>query len=433
MTITVIGAGYVGLVTAVLLANVGHKVYCVENNKEKYTLLSQGICYFYEDGLQDELTQAIAKGTIKFMLTAPEAVSQSQAIFLCLPTPNVPHMIADIGILNSVIDEIIPYLPFNSTLIIKSTIPVGTSCRIEHKLKSAIGDKNIHLMMNPEFLRQGNAIFDFKNPFLVVVGYNFGRSSILEQIYENLVNAEYLYVSTSDAEMIKYASNLFLANRISLINELAVLCEKTGADIRLISDAIRRDPNIGDHYLSPGIGYGGSCFHKDIEALIRMGQAVNIHLPLIEAIQSVNNRQKLILVEKAVSRFGKSLEGKRFAVWGLTFKPGTSDIREAPSIDIINQLVMLGADLIVYDPMQKFIQEKTPSLFPVEYASDPYVALESVDALFLLTEWPVFTDIDYSRCVEIMNNPLIFDGRNALDSIEAKRVGIELIQVGVPI
>lgn len=418
--------------TAVLLANVGHKVYCVENNKEKLAALSQGICYFYEEGLQDELTQAIAKGTIEFLLAAPEAVSQSEAVFLCLPTPNVPHMIADIGILNCVIDEIAPFLCRESTLIIKSTVPVGTSRRIEEKLNCTIGEKNIHLIMNPEFLRQGNAISDFKHPFLVIVGENHYKSSIMEQIYADIIQAEYFYVDTSDAEMIKYASNLFLANRISLINELSVLCEKTGANIQLVRTAIGKDPNIGNQYLNPGIGYGGSCFAKDINALIRMGQAANIHLPLIEAIQSVNNRQKQLLIEKATSRFGQTLYGKRFAVWGLTFKPGTSDIREAPSICIVNNLVMFGASVTAYDPMQKFIQEKTPSLFPVEYASDPYIALNGVDALFLLTEWKVFTEIEYSRCVEIMNSPLIFHGRNVLDPVKAKEVGIELIQIGVP-
>ena len=432
MELTIIGTGYVGLVSAVLLSNAGHRVYCVENDPDKIESLNNGKSYFYEKGLQEYFTASFAKGLISFHTDLKAPVSKSKIIFLCLPTPSAKGKIADLSALYQVSANMAKYIQDDTTIVIKSTVPVGSTRRIREivQLENKQTSK-FEIQMNPEFLRQGNAVQDFIEPFLVVIGREEGsKNKILQEIYRPVISSktEYCFMSLEDAEMTKYASNLFLANRISLVNELACLCEETGADIRQIKNAIMKDPNIGPGYLNSGIGYGGSCFPKDIDALITMGNMHGLTLPLIQAIKDVNNRQKHLLVQKLMKEYPEGLLGKKIAVWGLTFKPDTSDTREAPSIDIINDINYLGGNVYAYDPMNEIIKVNNV-FFNVVFCENKYTVLEAADALLILTEWEEFYHVNLNEIQKKMKVPLILDGRDVI-SLKEDHLKIKIIKVG---
>jgi UDPglucose 6-dehydrogenase len=434
MDISVIGAGYVGLVTAVILANAGHNVFCIENDYKKLNALMRGECYFYEVDLQELLAKALSNHTISFHSDYYETIQKTSVIFLCLPTPSAKGMIADLSTIYQVSTDIAKHMKRNTLIVVKSTVPVGTSRRIYEIISSEIGDQSLQfdVQMNPEFLRQGSACYDFQNPFLVVIGKK--KESENNQLYDicqsvTAMGTQYKYVSWEDAEMAKYASNLFLANRISLINELSSLCEKTGADIRQVKSIIMQDANIGQGYLNAGIGYGGSCFPKDIEALIGMGNMYGLTLPLIHAVKDTNNRQKHILVQKLIDKYQEGLFGKKIAIWGLTFKPGTSDTREAPSIDIINDLNLLCARVFVYDPMYEVITQNQPHLYNATFCDDKYAVIVDADALLILTEWDEFYNVDILEFQKRMKRALILDGRDVItQTIDHQNV--EIIKIG---
>lgn len=434
MDITIIGAGYVGLVSAVLFANAGHRVYCIENNPNKLRELTCGHCYFYEDGFYECFSKAFSSGKLSFHSDMKTSVSKSKVVFLCLPTPSMKGKIADLSALYQVAVELSKSIQNNTVIVLKSTVPVGSTRRIKEIISSSLKeDINFEIQMNPEFLRQGDAVYDFIHPFLVVVGREEqSENNILYNLYESVVESgtEYFFTSFENAEMIKYASNLFLANRISLVNELAYLCEKTGADIRQIRNAIIKDPNIGSGYLNAGIGYGGSCFPKDIDALINLGNMYGMTLPLIQAVKDVNDRQKHSLVQKLLCEFSGSLVGKRIAIWGLTFKPNTSDIREAPSIDIINDIKYLGGTIYAYDPMNEIIQANNNDIFDVVFCDNKYSVLDSADALLVLTEWEEFFNVDFDEIYKRMKKPLVLDGRDVISIDECNRAEIRVIKVG---
>lgn len=437
MNIIVIGAGYVGLVVSTSLAYAGHTVFCVENDDGKRARLSRGESYLFENGLQEILKQCIENGKLTFYPSVYDVADNSDTVFLCLPTPKTKVGVADISSLLQVADELGKCICNGTTVIIKSTVPIGTTARLEkiiEKSMKAEGRKlEFDMVMNPEFLRQGCAMEDFAYPHAIIVGAkNPKMVDKLKEIFEPAVKeSKYIYMRPVDAEITKYASNLLLAARISMINELANLCEAVGANVQNVKLGIGSDPNIGMNFLNAGIGYGGSCFPKDIEALIKTANIYGIDAPIMRAVQALNERQKHVIIAKIIKRFGSKLDGMRFGVWGLSFKPGTDDMREAPSIDIITGLHMLGAEVYAYDPRATENARTVLGDACSVYADDKYKVLQGIQALLVLTEWDEFYRPDIQRLKETMEHPLIFDGRNIYSWYDMEKCGIELIQIGI--
>ncbi|CUS78096.1 UDP-glucose dehydrogenase family protein [Candidatus Kryptobacter tengchongensis] len=445
MDISIIGTGYVGLVTGACFAESGNNVVCMDIDKEKINKLKKGIVPIYEPGLDEIVRKNLNTGRLKFTTDLEYAVRNSEIIFLCLPTPPGKDGDADLGILFSVVKNIAKILrglakdekkQLKKLIVSKSTVPVGTADKIKEMLNKELGkysDKiDLYVASNPEFLKEGNAVQDFMFPDRVVIGVNDGEAEkILRELYEPFVRtgAPILVMDTRSAEMVKYTANAFLAMRISFMNEMANLCEKLGADVEKVRIAIGYDNRIGPRFLFPGVGWGGSCFPKDIKALIKMGEKNGVELKIVKSVYEVNERQKKLIVEKIKKHFGRELKNKKIAIWGLSFKPKTDDMREAPSIVIINELLKLGAKISAFDPVavpnaKKIFGDK------VKFAKNQYEALKNADALVLITEWQEFREPDFNYIKTLMRTPVVFDGRNIYNPEKLKKLGFTYYGIG---
>lgn len=426
MNISIIGTGYVGLVSGTCLAEMGNHVICVDNSPDKLKKLKAGEVTIYEPGLEILFHRNIDKKRLSFTDNLQEAVRESELIFLCLPTPQGEDGSADLQYVMGVAEDIGKLLSNNKItdykiIINKSTVPVGTAEKVSGIIKSH-GVKHFDVVSNPEFLREGFAVEDFMKPDRIVIGSSSIKAlKKMSELYEPFVRQgnPIIEMDTASAEVAKYASNSYLAMRITYMNELANFCEKVGADIDLIRKGLGTDTRIGKRFLFAGIGYGGSCFPKDVKALIKTSSEKGSAISILNAVDRVNEKQKFILVEKVLSHYKNDIAGKHFAVWGLAFKPNTDDMREAPSIKVIESLLEKGATVTAYDPAaietsKAYLSDK------IKYADDEYSALEGADALLILTEWNEFRNPDFDKLKNTLNKPLIFDGRNifALDKIE---------------
>jgi len=431
MKISVIGTGYVGLVTGTCFAETGNSVACMDVDSKKIGQLKKGKSPIYETGLDSLLEKNIKAKRLSFTTSLKDAVSNSEVIFLCLPTPPGADGGADLSFVLSVAEDIAKIADGFRLIITKSTVPIGTGDKIKDIFMSR-GKKDFVVASNPEFLKEGNAIQDFMFPDRVVIGVADSRSeAILRGLYEPFVRtgAPILVMEIRSAEMVKYAANAFLATRISFINEIARLCEQLGADVDRVRTAIGYDNRIGPRFLFPGIGWGGSCFPKDVKALIKIGEEVSVKTQVVCAVNAINEDQKSVLPEKVKKRFGASLHGMKFAVWGLSFKPKTDDMREAPSIVVIDNLLDGGAAVTAFDPVAMENAEKVFGK-KISYAKEQYAALKDADALLLVTEWQEFREPDFSRMKALMKHFIIFDGRNIYNPEKIRSLGFEYYGIG---
>ena len=419
MNIAVIGTGYVGLVTGTCLAETGNSVICVDIDEDKVEKLKNGVIPIYEPHLDNFFQRNISQKRLSFTTSLKEGIKDAQFIFLALPTPPGEDGSADLSYILGVAENLGKILDDYKVIIDKSTVPVGTAAKVSAAIKKNT-KVDFDVVSNPEFLREGYAVEDFMKPDRVVVGTSSEKAkNLMEELYKPFVRQgnPIIFMDEKSAELTKYAANSFLATKITFMNEIANYCELIGADVDKVRKGIGTDSRIGKRFLFPGIGYGGSCFPKDVKALNKSGIDENFQFKIINAVMDVNENQKLTLVQKVKSYFGNDLRGKNFALWGLAFKPETDDIREAPSLDIINELTLAGANIVSYDPeampnVKKLIGDK------IKYANSSLEALKNVDALLIATEWAAFRNPDFNEMNSLMKNPIIFDGRN-LYSIES--------------
>ncbi len=431
MKIAVIGTGYVGLVTGTCFAESGHHVICVDTDKRKVDMLNAGGIPIYEPGLEDLVARNAKAKRLVFTTDTVAGVAGAEVVFLAVGTPPREDGAADLSFLFKAAETIAGALTGPAVLVTKSTVPVGTA----RQLWNLLQQKTQHafdVVSNPEFLKEGDAINDFMKPDRVVVGCQSERArKIMTDLYEPFVRTgnPILFMDLESSEMTKYAANAFLATKISFMNELSHLCQATGADIETVRKGISFDRRIGHHFMFPGVGYGGSCFPKDVKALIALGVEKKAPMKILDAVESVNERQKALLVDKLVQRFGADLKGKVVALWGVAFKPKTDDIREAPALAIVQKLVQLGARVRVSDPVA-LANARALLGAGVEYAEDPYVILEGADALLVVTEWNEFRRPDFLRIRSLMRTPVLLDGRNIYDPEAMRALGFEYSGIG---
>ncbi len=436
MKITVVGTGYVGLVTGTCFAETGIDVTCVDIDKKKIEMLLDGQVPIYEPGLDTLLERNLDKGRITFTTSLAKGIKDSDAVFIAVGTPPDEDGSADLKYVLGVAREIGQHMDDYKVVITKSTVPVGTSYKVKAALQEELDKRKVDIPFdvasNPEFLKEGSAVDDFLKPDRIVVGIESERAEkTLKRLYKPfLMNGHpLLFMDISSSEMTKYAANSMLATKISFMNDIANLCELVGANVDLVRKGIGSDARIGNKFIYPGTGYGGSCFPKDVQALVRTADEYGHSLEVLKAVESVNYRQKSKLVEKIKSHFGEDLKGKQFGIWGLAFKPKTDDMREAPSLVIIEQLLALGAEIRVYDPVA--MEEAKHTLKDsVVYAKDEYDACIEVDALLVVTEWSEFRMPNFRILDKIMNNKLIFDGRNIYDPEEMKDMDYTYYSIG---
>jgi UDPglucose 6-dehydrogenase len=430
MNVTVVGTGYVGLVTGACLAEAGHNVTCVDNNEQKVAEMKQGISPIHEDGLTDVMRRGIDEGRLSFTTDLAEGVSKAAAIFLALPTPPQNDGSADLSAVLAVASQLGPILPPSYCVVIdKSTVPVGTAERV----RDAIAPKaqtEFDVVSNPEFLREGHAVADFMEPERVVVGTTSKKAEqLMHELYASFVDEErpLIITDTVTAELSKYAANTFLFTKISFMNEIAQLSEKTGADVDMVRQVIGSDSRIGHKFLYPGIGAGGSCFPKDVRALKYMSEHHDYDFKLLTAAIAVNEQQQHVLTEKIKDHFDGDISGKTFALWGLAFKPNTDDIREAPALVLIKDLIEAGAKVIAYDPSAaNNVRALYKDLDGLTVAHSMQETLEGEDALLIATEWDEFKNADLNN----VQSKVIFDGRNIYQPHEMQAQGITYYSIG---
>lgn len=431
MRICVIGTGYVGLVAGTCLADMGNDVICVDNDLEKLIKLNDGIVPIYEPGLEELIKANVTEGRLKFSSDLDNAVKQSLVCFIAVGTPQGQDGAANMQYVMDVAEGIGKSIDGYKVIVDKSTVPVGTADKVTEVIKKYY-DGEFDVVSNPEFLKQGAAVDDFLKPDRVVIGSNSPKATaIMQEVYAPFFRtaSRFVIMDVKSAEMTKYAANSFLAIKISYANEIANICEAVGADAEMVRIGMCSDKRIGSQFLFPGLGYGGSCFPKDIMALMKTAKDNNCTCRLIEAADEINKEQRVIFVTKILQRFGMNLAGMTFGVWGLTFKPKTNDMRMAPSITIINALLGFGARIKVYDP-KGFEQAKNVFGDRVIYANNSYDALKDADCMLLLTEWNEFRRPDFDRIKGLMKSPVIFDGRNQYDAERLKQRGFEYHCIG---
>ena len=441
MNIAVIGTGYVGLVTGTCFAETGNIVTCVDIDEEKVKKLSSGKITIFEPGLEKLFQRNSKENRLKFTTSLEEGIKNAKVIFLALPTPPDGDGFADLKYVLKVAKDIGKLLKKGNYKIIidKSTVPVGTAEKVhEIVLKSAKdagienAEKLFDVVSNPEFLREGVAVDDFMKPDRVVIGTSSDKAKkILGELYAPYVRQgnPVIYMDEKSAELTKYAANSFLATKISFMNEIAQLCEKLGADVDMVRRGMGSDERIGKRFLFPGIGYGGSCFPKDVQALAKSSRKADYEFKILEAVMKVNENQKIHLLPKIKSYFKNNLKGKKIALWGLAFKPNTDDIREAPALSIIRDLVSAGATIAVYDP-EAMPNVKREIGDQIEYAENQYDALKDADALVIATEWSEFRTPDFNNLKSLLKNHVIFDGRNLFELYQMKEIGFHYESVG---
>lgn len=428
-----VGTGYVGLVSGTCFAELGHQVLCIDINEAKIAELRKGNSPIYEPGLSDMLKRNISMDRIAFS-TDYRDIANSEFIFLAVDTPPKENGEADLSRIESAAKSTAQNMKDGAIIVLKSTVPVGTHLKVK-KVMDENTDKKFHVVNNPEFLKEGSAIDDFMRPDRVVVGFDNEEAGVMmEKLYAPLLRSgnPLLKMSNLSAEMTKYAANCFLATKISFINEIANLCDATGADIEDVRRGITTDPRIGKKFLYPGIGYGGSCFPKDVQALIQTGAQHGCELEVVGSAHRVNYKQKTRLFDKMKKAFGDNLKGKVFAFWGVAFKPNTDDIREAPAIDMAESLIQAGASVQFFDPvaMQNFESLMSHHGDKIKRSQNKYHALEGADGLVLLTEWLEFRAPDWHEVKSRLKNPSVFDGRNIYDTHKVLEHGLEYHCIG---
>lgn len=431
MKVCVIGTGYVGLVAGACLAQMGNSVICVDKDADKIEKLKNGIIPIYEPLLDDLVALNSSKGRLFFSCDLKDAVKKSQICFIAVGTPEDKNGCADLSSVYETAREIAGCLDNYKIIVNKSTVPVGTGYKIRDLIKS-VTDVDFDIVSNPEFLKQGAAVEDFLRPDRVVIGSDSPRATkIMQELYapHTLNGNPVMIMDIKSAEMTKYAANSFLALKISYINEIANICEKTGADALMVKNAVCADRRIGSKFFYAGIGFGGSCFPKDLKALINTANDFGIDPVVLKAAYDTNLKQRKVFTDKILKRFNNNLKGKTFGVWGLSFKPQTNDMREAPSITIINTLLDCGAKIKAFDP-KAFDEAKKIFKDSIEYSKTSYEALLDADALLLLTEWHEFRMPDFAKMKENLKAPVIFDGRNQYDPKILKEHGFEYHCIG---
>jgi UDPglucose 6-dehydrogenase len=428
--IAVVGTGYVGLVTGTCFAETGHTVACLDLDERKIETLRAGKIPIYEPGLEELVRRNVRDGRLRFSTSYAEAVPDAEIAFIAVGTPANEHGDADLQHVLAAAREIGRHLGRPAVVVTKSTVPVGSAEKVAEVLRE-VAKHPFDVVSNPEFLKEGAAVDDFMRPDRVVIGVSSERArAVMSELYAPFVRAEQpiLFMDPRSAELTKYAANAMLASRISFMNEMATLCERLGADVDQVRRGIGSDRRIGFPFLFPGSGFGGSCFPKDVRAVMTMARHVGLDFDLLRAVERVNERQKRWIVEKATKHFG-GLAGRTFGVWGLAFKPKTDDMREAPSITVVEGLVGGGARVKAHDPVA---MEVAARVFGsrIELASDPYAAAEGADALCLVTEWNEFRQPDLARLRSLMRQPVLFDGRNVWDAAKARAAGFTYYGVG---
>ncbi|MAN49865.1 MAG: UDP-glucose 6-dehydrogenase [Flavobacteriales bacterium] len=438
MKISVIGSGYVGLVAAACFSKMGNNVVCLDKNISKINDLKNGVVSIFEPGLSEIIKESIKKKNLSFTCNYDEALKDVEILFIAVGTPMCEDGSADLKYVLQVASSIGQNMKKPLIIVDKSTVPIGTSelvrSTIQKELDLRKEDISFDVVSNPEFLKEGTAINDFMSPDRIIIGTN-NKDSILKikELYSPFIlNRDRLIVMDAvSAEMTKYAANAMLATKISFINEMANICELVGANINNVRIGIGSDTRIGYKFIYPGCGYGGSCFPKDIKALIKASSDKNYYPKLISAVDQVNNEQKNILSKKIINHFGDNLEGLIFGVWGLSFKPETDDIRQAPSINLIKKIVECGGQVNAYDPNAIDSAKKELSDLKIKFYNDKYSLLNKVDALILVTEWKEFRSPDFNKMKTLMNRAVIFDGRNQYDANFLKDIGFSYNQIGV--
>ncbi|MBW2965145.1 UDP-glucose/GDP-mannose dehydrogenase family protein [Candidatus Woesearchaeota archaeon] len=432
MKIAIFGTGYVGLVTGTCFADLGNDVICVDIDEKKISMLKAGKVPIYEPGLEPLIKRNVAENRLVFTTDAKHAVEESDIIFICVGTPQADTGEADLSYVKSAAASIGKYMNGYKVIVDKSTVPVETSCLVKDIIEQNLSEEGLafDVASNPEFLKEGNAIDDFKVPDRIVVGVNSDRArKVMERLYAPFVRANkpLVFVKVSSAEIIKYGANGLLATKISYMNMLSHLCEKTGADVMEVARGIGLDNRIGPRFLHAGIGYGGSCFPKDVRALVRTLKKFNCRADILEAVDSINEEQKKSLLPK-IEEYLNPLPGKKIAVWGLAFKPKTDDIRESPALVIIKTLLERNAKVSAFDPEA---MENTKAILPdITYCSSPYDAVKDADALIICTEWDVFRQADKNKIKGLMRHHFVFDGRNIWDPVEMKELGFRYFGIG---
>ena len=433
MEIAMIGTGYVGLVSGTCFAESGNNVTCVDIDQKKIDRLNEGIIPIYEPGLTELVQRNHKAGRLHFTTKAAEAVANAKVIYLAVGTPQGADGSANLSALWSVVDSIAPHVTDDVIIVTKSTVPVGTNQGIFDRLKG-INNKEYRVASNPEFLKEGAAINDFMYPDRVVVGVREEETAeVLNELYSPFLRTDkpFLSMSPASAELTKYVANALLATKISFINEMANLCEKMGGDINDVRRGIGHDQRIGFSFLFPGVGYGGSCFPKDVRALSAMSKDHDLPPTILDAVDAVNDRQKHVLTNKIDEHYGGSLAGVKFAVWGLAFKPKTDDIREAPALVLINELLERNASVCVFDPeATENVREELGD--KVEYAERAMDCLKGCHALAINTEWDVFRHPDFDEIKSLLETPVIFDGRNLYDPKQMNEMDITYYSIGRP-
>ena len=441
MKLSMVGTGYVGLVTGTCFAEMGNNVICVDIDEKKIEKLKQGIIPIYEPGLETMVKDNYKRGTIEFTTDIKEALEKTDIIFIAVGTPQGEDGSADLQYVLKVAEDIGKYMTHEMVVVDKSTVPVGTADKVKETIQKELDKRGVKIpfevVSNPEFLKEGSAIEDFMKPDRVVIGADNEKTiEVMKELYAPFTHnyERFIAMDVRSAEMTKYTANAILATKISFMNEIANICERVGADVNRVRKGIGSDKRIGYSFIYPGCGYGGSCFPKDVQALNKIALDAGYKPRIIQAVEEVNKDQKKVLAEKVIKRFGEDLSGKTFAVWGLSFKPETDDMREASSITIINELTKRGAKIKAYDPKamdeaKEFYLKDNPN---VEYTQSKYDALNGADAMLLITEWKEFRSPDFDEMKQRLKNPIIFDGRNQYKIEKMKDRGFEYYQIGVP-
>ena len=436
MNIAVMGTGYVGLVAGTCLAEIGHYVTCIDTNGDKIESLRAGKMPLFEPGLEELIRRNVKSERLHFVADHA-CIPDAQVVFLAVGTPSREDGGADLTFLIEAVESLIPLLSEGVVVAIKSTVPVGTGARLEKMIAKGT-EKSFYLVNNPEFLREGSAVKDFMHPDRIVIGHRHERGAeIMEELYSPLVRqGNPLYkMSNVSAEMSKYASNCFLATKISFINEMANFCDHVGADIDDVRQAIGSDKRIGNTYLYPGPGYGGSCFPKDVRELLHSAGERSVSMPIVRAADEVNHRQRQIILQKIFRHYEGNVKGKKFAFWGVAFKANTDDVRESAAIDLASGLIQAGGEVCFYDPEagDNFIQAM--GTFPerkLQHRDSLYSCLDGCDCLVVVTEWREFQRPDFGQIKKRLSSPVIFDLRNLFNSREVTRLGFEWYGIGKP-
>jgi UDPglucose 6-dehydrogenase len=437
MKIAIVGTGYVGLVTGTCFAEVGMNVTCIDIDQNKIDNLHKGILPIYEPGLDEMVSRNVGKKRLHFSTNLAEAIQGAEVVFIAVGTPPDEDGSADLKYVLAVASSIGEHAQHPMVVVTKSTVPVGTAEKVRGALKEQLlkrqSDLEIYVASNPEFLKEGAAIEDFMKPDRIVVGVDNPKAEeFIRKLYKPfLMNGHPIYfMDIPSAEMTKYAANAMLATKISFMNDIANLCEIMGADVNMVRKGIGSDTRIGTKFIYPGVGYGGSCFPKDVKALIKTAKENKYNMRVLTAVEEVNENQKEVLFNKVKNHFKGNLKGKKFALWGLSFKPKTDDMREAPSLVIIEKLLKEGANVVAYDPVamheaQRMIGDT------IAYSMDMYDCLDGADALLIVTEWPEFRVPDFDEITKRLNEKTLFDGRNIFDFQDMKKLGYNYYCVGI--